>query len=172
MLPLGRPSERLPWATKIEALFLSIKAMLLISFRYSHFCLICANNFNVTIMTDVIVEKIGNASHDDRRWTVELPAIFLQISRSLPHITITETLKYGKLFTRWALKQMSDCTQVEWVGARQEFLQTPEFLPPSLLEMKLGLRSTCLKPKDSLNSGVTPILPLPKCLKPQYQPRK
>ncbi|KAG5328400.1 GVQW3 protein, partial [Acromyrmex charruanus] len=55
-----------------------------------------------SILTDDIVEKIENALRDDRRLTVdELSAMFPQISRSLLHETITETLGYRKLSARW-----------------------------------------------------------------------
>ncbi|KAG5322549.1 MOS1T transposase, partial [Pseudoatta argentina] len=62
-----------------------------------------------SILTDDIVEKIENALRDDRRLTVdELSAMFPQISRSLLHETITETLGYRKLSARWVPKQLTD----------------------------------------------------------------
>ncbi|KAF2887416.1 hypothetical protein ILUMI_18757 [Ignelater luminosus] len=54
-----------------------------------------------SIVTDEIVEKIENALRDDPKLTVdELSAMFPQISRSLLHETITETLAYRKLSSR------------------------------------------------------------------------
>ncbi|KAG5323444.1 GVQW3 protein, partial [Pseudoatta argentina] len=63
----------------------------------------------LSILTDDIVEKIENALRDDRRLTMdELSAMFPQISRSLLHETITETLEYRKLSARWVPKQLTD----------------------------------------------------------------
>ena len=54
-------------------------------------------------------KKIENALCHDRRFTVdELSMMFPQSSRSLLHETITETLRYRKLFERWFTKQLTD----------------------------------------------------------------
>ncbi|KAG5314403.1 SETMR methyltransferase, partial [Pseudoatta argentina] len=72
-----------------------------------------------SILTDDIVEKI-----EDRRLTVdELSAMFPQISRSLLHETITETLGYRKLSARWVPKQLTDQHKLNRVEAGQEFLR-------------------------------------------------
>ncbi|KAG5338560.1 SETMR methyltransferase, partial [Acromyrmex heyeri] len=77
-----------------------------------------------SILTDDIVEKIENALRDDRRLTVdELSAMFPQISRSLLHETITETLGYRKLSARWVPKQLTDQHKLNRVEAGQEFLR-------------------------------------------------
>ncbi|KAG5327273.1 GVQW3 protein, partial [Pseudoatta argentina] len=77
-----------------------------------------------SILTDDIVEKIENALRDDRRLTVdELSAMFPQISRSLLHETITETLGYRKLSARWVPKQLTDQHKLNQVKAGQEFLR-------------------------------------------------
>ncbi|KAG5324276.1 MOS1T transposase, partial [Pseudoatta argentina] len=77
-----------------------------------------------SILTDDIVEKIENALRDDRRLTVdELSAMFPQISRSLLHETITETLGYRKLSARWVPKQLTDQHKLNQVEAGQEFLR-------------------------------------------------
>ncbi|KAG5313020.1 SETMR methyltransferase, partial [Pseudoatta argentina] len=77
-----------------------------------------------SILTDDIVEKIENALRDDRRLTVdELSAMFPQISRSLLHETITETLGYWKLSARWIPKQLTDQHKLNRVEAGQEFLR-------------------------------------------------
>ncbi|KAG5324227.1 SETMR methyltransferase, partial [Pseudoatta argentina] len=69
-------------------------------------------------------EKIENALRDDRRLTVdELSAMFPQISRSLLHATITETLGYRKLSARWVPKQLTDQHKLNRVEAGQEFLR-------------------------------------------------
>uniref|UniRef100_T1HA11 Uncharacterized protein n=1 Tax=Rhodnius prolixus TaxID=13249 RepID=T1HA11_RHOPR len=46
------------------------------------------------------------------------------------------------------------------------------FSAPLLLEMKLGLHTTHLKPKGSLNSGVTPLHPPPKRFKTTNSAKK
>ncbi|KAG5319305.1 SETMR methyltransferase, partial [Pseudoatta argentina] len=77
-----------------------------------------------SILTDDIVENIENALRDDRRLTVdELSAMFPQISRSLLHETITETLGYRKLSARWVPKQLTDQHKLNRVEAGQEFLR-------------------------------------------------
>ncbi|KAG5313222.1 MOS1T transposase, partial [Pseudoatta argentina] len=77
-----------------------------------------------SILTDDIVEKIENALRDDRRSTVdELSAMFPQISRSLLHETITETLGYRKLSARWVPKQLTDQHKLNRVEAGREFLR-------------------------------------------------
>ncbi|KAG5317143.1 SETMR methyltransferase, partial [Pseudoatta argentina] len=77
-----------------------------------------------SILTDDIVEKIENALRDDRRLTVdELSAMFPQISRSLLHETITETVGYRKLSARWVPKQLTDQHKLNRVEAGQEFLR-------------------------------------------------
>ncbi|KAG5325839.1 SETMR methyltransferase, partial [Pseudoatta argentina] len=77
-----------------------------------------------SILTDDIVKKIENALRDDRRLTVdELSAMFPQISRSLLHETITETLGYRKLSARWVPKQLTDQHKLNQVEAGQEFLR-------------------------------------------------
>ncbi|KAG5318318.1 MOS1T transposase, partial [Pseudoatta argentina] len=77
-----------------------------------------------SILTDDIVKKIENALRDDRRLTVdELSAMFPQISRSLLHETITETLGYRKLSARWVPKQLTDQHKLNRVEAGQEFLR-------------------------------------------------
>ncbi|KAG5315261.1 MOS1T transposase, partial [Pseudoatta argentina] len=77
-----------------------------------------------SILTDDIVEKIGNALRDDRRLTVdEFSAMFPQISRSLLHETITETLGYRKLSARWVPKQLTDQHKLNRVEAGREFLR-------------------------------------------------
>ncbi|KAG5305971.1 SETMR methyltransferase, partial [Pseudoatta argentina] len=77
-----------------------------------------------SILTDDIVEKIENALRDDRRLTVdELSAMFPQISRSLLHETIVETLGYRKLSARWVPKQLTDQHKLNRVEAGQEFLR-------------------------------------------------
>ncbi|KAG5324833.1 SETMR methyltransferase, partial [Pseudoatta argentina] len=77
-----------------------------------------------SILTDDIVENIENALCDDRRLTVdELSAMFPQISRSLLHETITETLGYRKLSARWVPKQLTDQHKLNRVEAGQEFLR-------------------------------------------------
>ncbi|KAG5319755.1 MOS1T transposase, partial [Pseudoatta argentina] len=76
------------------------------------------------LLTDDIVKKIENALRDDRRLTVdELSAMFPQISRSLLHETITETLGYRKLSARWVPKQLTDQHKLNRVEAGQEFLR-------------------------------------------------
>ncbi|KAG5321301.1 SETMR methyltransferase, partial [Pseudoatta argentina] len=76
-----------------------------------------------SILTDDIVE-IENALRDDRRLTVdELSAMFPQISRSLLHETITETLGYRKLSARWVPKQLTDQHKLNRVEAGREFLR-------------------------------------------------
>ncbi|KAG5332929.1 SETMR methyltransferase, partial [Acromyrmex charruanus] len=78
-----------------------------------------------SILIDDIVEKIENALRDDRRLTVdELSAMFPQISRSLLHETITETLGYRKLSARWVPKQLTDQHKLNRVEAGQEFLRS------------------------------------------------
>ncbi|XP_026815448.1 protein GVQW3-like [Rhopalosiphum maidis] len=58
-----------------------------------------------SILTDDIVKKVENAVRDDRRLTLdELSAMFPQLSRSLLHETITETLGFHKLCARWVPK--------------------------------------------------------------------
>jgi hypothetical protein len=60
-------------------------------------------------LTDKIVERIENALRDNHRLTVdELSMMCPQISRSLLHETITETLGYRKLSTRCVPKQLID----------------------------------------------------------------
>ncbi|KAF2895151.1 hypothetical protein ILUMI_11022 [Ignelater luminosus] len=77
-----------------------------------------------SIVTNEIVEKIENALRDDRRLTVdELSAMFPQISRSLLHETITETLGYRKLSARWVPKQLTDQRKLNRVEAGQEFFR-------------------------------------------------
>ncbi|KAG5323711.1 SETMR methyltransferase, partial [Pseudoatta argentina] len=77
-----------------------------------------------SILTDDIVEKIENALRGDRRVTVdELSAMFPQISRSLLHETITETLGYRKLSARWVPKQLTGQHKLNQVEAGQEFLR-------------------------------------------------
>ncbi|KAG5318103.1 SETMR methyltransferase, partial [Pseudoatta argentina] len=77
-----------------------------------------------SILTDDIVEKIENALRDDRRLTVdELSAMVAQISRSLLHETITETLGYRKLSAKWVPKQLTDQHKLNRVEAGQEFLR-------------------------------------------------
>ncbi|KAG5308973.1 SETMR methyltransferase, partial [Pseudoatta argentina] len=77
-----------------------------------------------SILTDDIVKKIENALRDDRRLTVdELSAMFPQISRSLLHETITETLGYRKLSARWVPKQLTDQHKLNRVEVGQEFLR-------------------------------------------------
>ena len=69
-------------------------------------------------------KKIKNALHDNRRLTVdELSMMFLQISRSLLHETITETLRFRKLSARWVPKQLIDQHKFNRVEAGQEFLR-------------------------------------------------
>ena len=69
-----------------------------------------------------IVKKIENSLRDNRRLTVDkLSAIFLQISRSLLHETIT--LRYWKLSTRWVPKQLTDQHKLNQVEAGLEFLR-------------------------------------------------
>jgi hypothetical protein len=75
-------------------------------------------------LTDEIVRKIENAFCDNRRLTVdELSAIFLQISRSLLHKTITEILRYRKLSVGWVPKQLTDQHTLNQVEVRQEFMR-------------------------------------------------
>ena len=75
-------------------------------------------------MTGEIVENIDKTLRDDRRLTVdELSAMFPQISTSLIHETITETLGYRKLSARWAPKQLTDQQKLNRVEAGQEFLR-------------------------------------------------
>ncbi|KAG8293649.1 hypothetical protein J6590_013798 [Homalodisca vitripennis] len=60
-----------------------------------------------SIATDELVDE--NTVRDDRRLTLdELSAMFPQISRSLIHETITETLGYRKLSARWVPKQLTE----------------------------------------------------------------
>ena len=71
-----------------------------------------------------ILEKIENALYDYRRLTVdELSVMFLQISRSLLHKTITETLGYWELPSRWIPKQLTDQQKFIWVETGQEFFR-------------------------------------------------
>jgi hypothetical protein len=71
-----------------------------------------------------IVEKIENLLHDNHRLTVdELSAMFLQISRSLLHKTITDTFGYQKLSAMWVPKQLTDQHKLNQVEAGQEFLR-------------------------------------------------
>ena len=71
-----------------------------------------------------IVEKIKNAFRGDRRLTVDgLSVMFPQISRSLLHKTITETLGYQKLSARWDPKQLIDQHNFNRVEAGQEILR-------------------------------------------------
>ena len=80
-----------------------------------------------SIVTDELVEKIENAVRDDRRLTVdELSDMFPQISRSLLHETVTETLGYRKLSARWVPKQLTDDHKVKRVETAQEFLRRYE----------------------------------------------
>ncbi|KAG5325007.1 SETMR methyltransferase, partial [Pseudoatta argentina] len=74
----------------------------------------------------ILTNKIENALRDDRRLPVdELSAMFPQISRSLLHETITETLGYRKLSARWVPKQLTDQHKLSLnrVEAGQEFLR-------------------------------------------------
>ena len=75
-------------------------------------------------LTGEIEEKIENVLHDDCRLTVdEHSAIFLQISRSQLHKTITKTFRYWKLSVRWVPKQLIDQRKFNRVEVRQEFLR-------------------------------------------------
>ena len=63
-------------------------------------------------------------SVSNRRLTVgKLSVMFLQISKSLLHETITETLGYWKLSMRWIPKQLTDQHKFNQVEAGQEFLR-------------------------------------------------
>ena len=54
-------------------------------------------------LTKICGKKIKNRLRDDRRLTLdELSVMFPQISKSLLHKIITETLRYWKLSARWS----------------------------------------------------------------------
>lgn len=80
-----------------------------------------------SIVTDELVEKIEIAVRDDRRLTLdELSAMFPQISRSLIHETITETLGFRKLSARWVPKQLTEEHKLNRVQSSKEFLERYE----------------------------------------------
>jgi len=80
-----------------------------------------------SILTDDIVKKVENAVRDDRRLTLdELSAMFPQLSRSLLHETITETLGFHKLCARWVPKQLTEQHMLNRVQASREFLERYE----------------------------------------------
>ncbi|KAL4089589.1 hypothetical protein QTP88_024602 [Uroleucon formosanum] len=80
-----------------------------------------------SISTDDIVKKVENAVRDDRRLTLdELSAMFPQLSRSLLHETITETLEFHKLCARWVPKQLTEQHMLNRVQASREFLERYE----------------------------------------------
>ena len=100
-------------------------------------------------------KKIENAIHDNRRLTMdELSAIFLQISISLLHETITETLRYRKLSPRWAPKKLKGQHKLNWVEVGQEFLRCykchgDEFLHSIIGGDEAWVHTIHLKPKGS-----------------------
>jgi len=80
-----------------------------------------------SILTDDVVKKVENAVRDDRRLTLdELSAMFPQLSRSLLHETITETLGFHKLCARWVPKQLTEQHMLNRVQASREFLERYE----------------------------------------------
>uniref|UniRef100_A0A8D8R8P0 Histone-lysine N-methyltransferase SETMAR n=1 Tax=Cacopsylla melanoneura TaxID=428564 RepID=A0A8D8R8P0_9HEMI len=80
-----------------------------------------------SIVTDELVEQIENALRDDRRLTLdELSVIFPQISRTLLHEIITETLGYRKLSARWVPKQLTEQHKLNRVQTSKEFLERYE----------------------------------------------
>ncbi|KAG5320828.1 SETMR methyltransferase, partial [Pseudoatta argentina] len=99
-----------------------------------------------SILTYNIVEKIENALRDDRRLTVdELSAMFPQISRSLLHETITETLGYRKLSARWAPKQLTDQHKLNRMEAGQD-REPPSDSDPNFLDKIItGDESWCFQ---------------------------
>ncbi|KAG5325758.1 SETMR methyltransferase, partial [Pseudoatta argentina] len=109
-----------------------------------------------SILTDDSVEKIENALRDDRRLTVdELSAMFPQISRSLLHETITETLGYRKLSARWVPKQLTDQHKLNRVEAGQEFLRRYKLHGDEFLRSIVTGDETW---KNSIRKEVIPIL--------------
>lgn len=80
-----------------------------------------------SILTDSLVEKIEEAVRGDRRLTLdELSVMFPQISRSLLHETITETLGFHKLCARWVPKQLTEQHKLNRVATSKEFLERYE----------------------------------------------
>ncbi|KAF6216143.1 hypothetical protein GE061_000482 [Apolygus lucorum] len=80
-----------------------------------------------SIVTDELVEKIENAVRDDRRSTLDaISTKFPQISRSLLHETITETLGFHKLCARWVPKQLTEQNKLNRVQISKEILERYE----------------------------------------------
>lgn len=79
------------------------------------------------IVTDERVKKIDNVVRDDRRLTLdELSAMFPEISGSLLHETIKETLGYRKLSAIWVLKQLTEENKLNRVQSSKEILERYE----------------------------------------------
>lgn len=77
-----------------------------------------------SILTDELVEKTDEAVRGDRRSTLEeLSVVFPQISRSLLHETIAETLGFRKLSARWIPKQLTEQHKLNRVATSKEFLE-------------------------------------------------
>ncbi|KAL4084383.1 hypothetical protein QTP88_028206 [Uroleucon formosanum] len=80
-----------------------------------------------SILTDDILQKVEKAVRDDRRLTLdELSAMFPQLSKSLLHETITESLGFHNLCARWVPKQLTEQHMLNRVQASREFLERYE----------------------------------------------
>ncbi|KAL4100863.1 hypothetical protein QTP88_020892 [Uroleucon formosanum] len=95
--------------------------------------------------------------------------------KSLLHETITETLGFHKLCAIWVPKQLTEQHMLRvhpesfWDAMNWTVIIFSSLL---LLEMKLGLHTIHLKPRDNPNSGVTPLHPQLKSSKPPFQQKK
>lgn len=77
-----------------------------------------------SIVTDELVRKIDEMVRDDRRLTLdEISALVPQISRSLLHEIVTETLGFRKLCARWVPKQLTDQHKLHRVASARQFLE-------------------------------------------------
>jgi len=119
-----------------------------------------------TIVTDELVQKVDQCVRGKRRFTLsELPEEFPQTSRTTLYRIVTERFGYHKFCARWVPKQLTDFHKTQRMGSALRFFSATgkretNFLTESWLVTRLGYSYWMQRPKSSLNSGFTRILPI------------
>jgi len=125
-----------------------------------------------TILTDELVAKINEKTHENRRFTImEFSLEFPLISRSLLHEIVTEKLGYHKFCARWVPKLLSEDHKKQRMAASLTFLEAYEKDGDSLLDRVVTGDETwvkdvtCETKKQSMEWGHTSSPKRPrKCL--------
>ena len=117
-----------------------------------------------SIVTDELIQKIDQCVRGKRCFMrSELSEEFPQTSRTTLFRIVMERLGYHKFCAQWVPEQLTFTKLKEWGQSWRFFNATGKrgtnFLTESWLVTRLGYSSWMQRPKSSLNSGCTRVLP-------------